>query len=143
MNASGSWKNIHCCANVYFKCSFRVRFYDLATFLWHFLPFSWPSWPWSCGSWVYNYLSNQYLSPLLLWVRVSIRVRCTTLCDKICKWLATGRWFSPGPPVSSTNKTGRHDITEILFWPKWLAYHHLLLTCPYEARKLNVYVYVC
>jgi hypothetical protein len=25
-----------------------------------------------------------------------------------------GRWFSPGTPVSSTNKTGRHDITEIL-----------------------------
>ena len=24
------------------------------------------------------------------------------------------RWFSPGPPVSSTNKTDRHDITEIL-----------------------------
>jgi hypothetical protein len=22
--------------------------------------------------------------------------------------------FSPGPPVSSTNKTDRHDITEIL-----------------------------
>jgi hypothetical protein len=27
---------------------------------------------------------------------------------------ATGRWFSPGPPVSSTNKTDRHDITKIL-----------------------------
>jgi hypothetical protein len=25
-----------------------------------------------------------------------------------------GRWFSPGPPVSSTNQTDRHDITEIL-----------------------------
>jgi hypothetical protein len=24
------------------------------------------------------------------------------------------RWFSPGTPVSSTNKTDRHDITEIL-----------------------------
>jgi hypothetical protein len=23
-------------------------------------------------------------------------------------------WFSPGAPVSSTNKTDRHDITEIL-----------------------------
>jgi len=27
---------------------------------------------------------------------------------------ATGQWFSPGTPVSSTNKTDRHDITEIL-----------------------------
>ena len=25
-----------------------------------------------------------------------------------------GRWFSPGPSVSPTNKTDRHDITEIL-----------------------------
>ena len=30
---------------------------------------------------------------------------------KVCQWLTTGRWFSP---VSSTNKTDRHDITEIL-----------------------------
>jgi hypothetical protein len=26
----------------------------------------------------------------------------------------TGQWFSLGPPVSSTNKTDHHDITEIL-----------------------------
>ena len=36
-----------------------------------------------------------------------------TLCDKVCQWLVTDRWFSPGTPVSSTNKTDRHDITEI------------------------------
>jgi hypothetical protein len=29
-------------------------------------------------------------------------------------WLTTGRWFSLDTPVSSTNKTYRHDITEIL-----------------------------
>ena len=28
--------------------------------------------------------------------------------------LVTGLWFSPGTPMSSTNKTDRHDITEIL-----------------------------
>ena len=38
----------------------------------------------------------------------------TTLCEKICQWLATSRWFSPSTPVSSTNKTDHHDITEIL-----------------------------
>ena len=37
-----------------------------------------------------------------------------TLCDKVCQWFAAGRWFSPGPPVSSSNKTDLHDITEIL-----------------------------
>ena len=38
----------------------------------------------------------------------------TTLCDKVCQSLTAGQWFSPGTPVSSTNKTDRHDITEIL-----------------------------
>jgi hypothetical protein len=39
------------------------------------------------------------------------QVRYTTLSDKVT-W--SGRWFSPGIPVSPTNKTDRHDITEIL-----------------------------
>ena len=73
------------------------------------------SWPWSYCSWIYNYLCNQCLSPLMLWARkISIGARCTTLCDKVCHWLAAGRCFFPGPPVSSANKSDRHDITEIL-----------------------------
>jgi len=31
-----------------------------------------PSWSWSYGSWIINYLCNQCLSPLMLWVRISI-----------------------------------------------------------------------
>ena len=69
------------------------------------------SWLWSNNR-IYNYLYA--ISALMLRVRISIRARCTTLCDKVCQWLVTGRWFSPGPPVSSTNKTDCHDITEIL-----------------------------
>jgi len=38
------------------------------------------SWLWPYGSWIYNYLCNQCLSPVMLWVRISIRARCTTLC---------------------------------------------------------------
>jgi len=45
-----------------------------------------PSWPWSYGSWISNYLCNQCLSPLMLWAPISIRARCTTLCDKVCQW---------------------------------------------------------
>jgi len=50
---------------------------------------------------------------LMFWVRIPLRrgVLDTTLCEKVCQWLAAGRWFSR---VSSTNKTDRHDITEIL-----------------------------
>jgi hypothetical protein len=50
-----------------------------------------PSWSWSYGSLIYNYLCNQYLSPLLLWGQISIRARCTILCDKglyICAMVA-------------------------------------------------------
>ena len=49
----------------------------------------------------YNYLCNQCLRRGVL---------DTTLCDKV----AAGLWFSPGTPVSSTNKTDYHDITELL-----------------------------
>ena len=38
----------------------------------------------------------------------------TTLCDKVYQWLVTGLWWSLGTPVSSTNKTSPHKITEIL-----------------------------
>ena len=38
----------------------------------------------------------------------------TTLCDKVCQWLATDRWFSLGTLVSSTNNTDSDDKTEIL-----------------------------
>ena len=34
--------------------------------------------------------------------------------DKVYQLLIQGRWFSPGTPASSTTKTGRHDIAEIL-----------------------------
>jgi hypothetical protein len=52
---------------------------------------------------------NQYLTR-------SLRgVLDTKLCDKkVCQSLATGLWFSPVLRVSSTNKTDRYDITEIL-----------------------------
>jgi hypothetical protein len=36
---------------------------------------------------------------------------------KVCQWLEAGQWFSPGTPVSSTNKTD-HDITEITLTPQ-------------------------
>jgi hypothetical protein len=38
----------------------------------------------------------------------------TILCDYVYQWRAAGRWYSPGTPVSSTNKTDFHDIAEIL-----------------------------
>jgi hypothetical protein len=70
---------------------------------------------WSYGSWIYNYLCNQCLSPLMLWVQILLGrgVLDTTLCNKVCQWLAAGQWYFPGTPVSPTNKTDRHNIAEI------------------------------
>jgi len=68
---------------------------------------------WLCGSWIYL-ICNRCLSSLMLWLRIPLMPRCTTLWNKVCQWLAAGRWFSPGTPVSSTNKTDCHDITDIL-----------------------------
>jgi hypothetical protein len=34
--------------------------------------------------------------------------------DQVCQWLVAGLWFSLGTSVSSSNKTDRHDRTEIL-----------------------------
>jgi hypothetical protein len=52
-----------------------------------------------------------------VWVRAQLcklQIGCTRLAaasDKVYQLLAQGRWFSP---ASSTTKTGRHDIAEIL-----------------------------
>jgi hypothetical protein len=93
-----------------------------------------PSRSWSYGSWVYNYLCNQCLSPLKLWVRTPFMARCTRLCDKVCQCLATDRCFSP---VSFTNKTDRHDITEKMLKvalntinpPTLFTYWHITRNC--------------
>jgi len=48
---------------------------------------------------------------------VNYKKGCTQLAatsDKVYQLLAHGQWFSPGTPVSSTTKTGRHDVAEIL-----------------------------
>jgi hypothetical protein len=76
--------------------------------LWHIIwKYMWGSmWPWWYGtySWIYNYLCNQCLSPLMLWIRISIRVRCTTYVIMFVSDL----WFSLGSLVSSTNDR-QHD----------------------------------
>jgi hypothetical protein len=64
-------------------------------------------WSWSYGSWIYNYLCNQFLLPLMLWVRTLFMARCT---GYNIMWSS----LTVTLLVSSTNKTDHHDITEIL-----------------------------
>ena len=60
--------------------------------------FEGPSWSWLYGNWNYNYLCNQSL-----WVWID------TLCEIVSEvgGFLQVLWFL-------TNKTDRHDITEIL-----------------------------
>ena len=51
----------------------------------------------SYGSWIYNYLCNQCLSPLV--------VSLIPVHGEVCQWLETGWWSSHGTPVSFTNET--------------------------------------
>jgi hypothetical protein len=71
---------------------------------------------WLYGCWIYNYLCNQCLSLLTLWVRIPLRrgVLDTTYCDQVFQWLSMGQWLSLVTLVSSTNKSDRPYITEIL-----------------------------
>ena len=54
------------------------------------------------------------------WVRARLcklqkgNTRLAAASAKVYKLLTHGRWFSPGTPASSTTKTGRHDIADIL-----------------------------
>ena len=48
-------------------CIYCLSFYSLLG----------PSWLWSYGSWIYNYLCNQCISPLKLRVRTLFMARCT------------------------------------------------------------------
>jgi len=48
---------------------------------------------------------------------VNYKRGCTRLAAasyKAYQLFAHGQWFSPGTPASSTTKTGRHDIAEML-----------------------------
>ena len=69
------------------------------------------SWSWSYSSWINNYLWNQCLLPLMLWVRIPLRRGVLDTQHYVIKFVSDLRqvWFS-----SSTNKTESHDITEIL-----------------------------
>jgi hypothetical protein len=60
--------------------------------------------------WFYYCLRRQFMK-LGIFYYLFIRFHCVI---KFCQWLPAYRWFSPGTPVSLTNKTDIHDIAKIL-----------------------------
>jgi len=66
-------------------------------------------------SWEYPYVISAYLHRSCEFESRTWRgVLHIILCEKVCQWLATGQWFSPGTLIFSTNKNDCHDIAEIL-----------------------------
>jgi hypothetical protein len=60
-----------------------------------------------CDRMVVGYTTTYAINAYHHWC-CEFKSRSGRLCDEVCHWV------SPGPPVSSTNKTDCHDITEIL-----------------------------
>jgi hypothetical protein len=69
----------------------------------------------------------------------AVNTRLAAASDKIYQLLAHGRWFSPGTPASSTSKTGRHDIAEILLKVALNTMNQLIKSICHDAviEKLN------
>jgi len=86
--------------------------------LFRFNQLSGPGWLNELGSWItynlYKPITNTAWVCARLCKLQNGCTRFTAASDKVCQLLAQGRWFSPGTPVSSTTKTGRNDIAEIL-----------------------------
>jgi hypothetical protein len=68
----------------------------------------------------------------LVFIAVKGCTRLAAASDKVYQLLAQGRWFSPGTPASSTTKTGRYDIAEILL--------KVALNTKKKSNKLNSFL---
>jgi hypothetical protein len=77
-SSQNSWQS-----NSSIRCSIciitgNVYTYEPCIISWRWNPKKrWPLWSWLYGSWIYNYLCNQCLSPLKLWVRTPFMARYT------------------------------------------------------------------
>jgi hypothetical protein len=61
-----------------YKATFSCLKGDLLIQVWLYMScWWWPLWLWLYGSWINNYLCNQCLSSLKLWVQIPLMARCT------------------------------------------------------------------
>ena len=77
--------------------------------------------------------------PTFTYMPLRLGVLDIALCNKVCQWLAAGSWFSSGTPVSSSNKSDIHDVTEILLTPITLT----LFSLTYRGNGIYCYICIC
>ena len=63
------------------------------------------SWSWSYGNYIHN--TNAITNEIVSWNPEVYSIKHYVIKSDV-------RWFSPGTPVSYTNKTDRYDIAKIL-----------------------------
>ena len=71
-----------------------------------------PGWLNELGSWITYHQYGGFVPSFINYKKGCTRLAAAS--DKVYQLLAHGRWFSPGTTASSTTKTGRHDLVEIL-----------------------------
>jgi hypothetical protein len=92
-----------------------------------------PSWSWWYVSWIYNYLYNQCLSPLKLWVRTSFMSRCI-LCNIIWQSLSV---------TCDRSVVSLENIVFLLFLKTYYPWRGnidmLLWLCPHKKMSERTY----
>jgi hypothetical protein len=76
----------------------------------------------------------------------NIQIRFTPVQVKInnvYQLLSHGQWFSPSTPASSTTKTGRHDIAEILLKVALNAIAPTLTPNPLKMKSSLFFIHCC
>ena len=102
---------VHVCSFMYFEKCFELTIFSFNIWTLFYI-YAGLSWPWSYM--VVGFTSSYSISAYHHWCcefESHSGQGVQHYVIKVCPWLATGRWFSPGPPVSSTNKTDCHDIS--------------------------------
>ena len=91
------------------------------------------SWLWTYGSWIYNYLCNQCLSPLKLWVWTLFMARCIKFVSDLRQVSGFLRVFRFPPPIKLTT------IIQLKYCWKW---HLTPYTPPYTHPFIFIYYYL-
>jgi hypothetical protein len=99
-------------------------------------------WRHHIDQWIYKFTTEwgkQRVNIVIFSLTTSVWIYCESifiLCDKDCQWLMTCRLFSTVTPISSTNKTDSHDITEIMLQ---MALNTIALTIAHLWRHMTLF----